>query len=139
MKVVLTHKEGYALGVISAVMAVALIVVCCFELTAINFLVSALCCALCVFGFCLAACTEILDNTGITLKSPFRIQQFQWKQICRVEVAKPSGKDTAKLELFPKDRKQPICIDYTKQSLKCVRLYYGEPDADHYGKEPQHY
>lgn len=138
--VTMQHWEGYLCG--GLFLLVGLVVGCSAllrPLTGMEIFILCLCALLAAVSFFRGASWERLDENGICTKNPFRKTLYPWDTVSHVGIILA---DNGRGSLFPRirvqirSRKWPVHFLYTKGTLAAIRLYYGEPDEDQWGRPP---
>lgn len=134
--VILTHPEGYILGLL---LPIGLLPVWVEPVHPLGIGEILLFCALGVtglYGLFRAASWERLEQSGIFLKRPFFKKQYAWSDIQKVQLVPRStsrGRFPQFLITLP-DRSAPVRLRCSKEALAAIQNWYGEPDEDLWGR-----
>ena len=86
---------------------------------------------------CFCVKQVILDENGICFVRLASATRYSWEDVKQVGIGTQQlryGTKTGVLVLQIKGRKK--VLPYTKKNMACIRAYYGAPDYDRWGKEP---
>ena len=105
--------------------------------TVLGYVVAGVALVLAVVFFCMAKGSKTLDEEGICIRGIRSEKRFSWQSVERVTILPDRGKSfPPAIELRIAGQRGGLEIDYTKRTLACVLRYYGQPDADRWGKPP---
>ena len=91
--------------------------------------------ALVLIYFCNSKVT--LDEHGLEWVSMHKTTRYSWEKVEQVGIEKElvgHGRYNGIIVLIVNGKKKRL--PYTKNNIKCIRRYYGEPDYDKWGEEP---
>ena len=78
-----------------------------------------------------------LDENGVEFVRKHAVTRYSWEEVEQVGVEKKlvgHGRYNGIIVLIVNGKKKRL--PYTKNNMKCIRFYYGEPDYDKWGEEP---
>lgn len=137
LSVTLEQKpESILVGGMFLLMAVVCGIIACFDGQSVS-IVIAVCCVLCSgYFFIRSGNQQTLNAEGIFIKSYFGQWHYPWNAVEKTEILRTSHKDLPHIQFSIRGRRMPVLVYYTKRTLACLRLYYGEPDIDRVKKPP---
>lgn len=141
--ITLRHPEGYALGGLMTVISLIFTAFALFHpLAGIDIFVIMLSLSLAGFGFYSGASWKRLDETGICIHRPFSHRHWTWAQVLDLQIVPMDsykGPKVGMIQFRLSGRATLMYLPYTKSTLTAVHAWYGQPDADSWGKPPERF
>lgn len=138
--VTLHYREANAAGgilVVIGLLAAVLNTVLPSGNAILGYVIAGIALVLAVVFFCMAKGSKTLDQDGICIRGIRSKKRFSWQSVERVTILPDRGKSfPPAIELRIAGQRGALEIDYTRRTLACVLRYYGQPDADQWGKPP---